>query len=134
MLILAGITISIAMNGGLFQQANTARENTLIERYREKIELELAEKQIEKLGQLTLAKLVEEEYRDINEDNCVEKEGYVYEILPNLQVKHVGKLDITDTYVPTIELFKIKEGENWKITANITVRNIRNGKDKMAGR
>jgi beta-lactamase regulating signal transducer with metallopeptidase domain len=78
MIILAGMTISIAVNGRLFQQARQAAEQTEMEKYREELEFELAQKQIEALGQLTLQDLIDAGY--VNEQGEIEKEGYIYKI------------------------------------------------------
>jgi hypothetical protein len=60
MLILAGVTISIIMNGGLFDQAQKAREETIKEAGREDILIAISNLQIDHLGQLTLETIRDE--------------------------------------------------------------------------
>jgi hypothetical protein len=60
MLILAGVTISIAINGGLFQQASTAKEKMTQEQGREDIIIALSEMQISELGKLDIDKIIDE--------------------------------------------------------------------------
>ena len=57
MLILAGTTIAIMMSGGLLTNAREAAKQANIEQSREKIELEIANVQIDKHGQATLQDL-----------------------------------------------------------------------------
>jgi len=57
-LILAGVAISMLMPGGIISKAQEAAIQTKIEGKKEKIELEIAAVQAEKLGQATLGDLI----------------------------------------------------------------------------
>jgi hypothetical protein len=96
MLILAAVTITVAINGGLFQQANTAREKTVQEAGREDIAIILAEMQIAKKGQLTLTQIEDEENGIISYSN-----GKILHVNriddETLEVEHQNKYTYTIT-------------------------------------
>jgi hypothetical protein len=131
MLILAGVTINIAVNGGLFGQAKEAQEKTIQEQGKEDIIFALSEMQIDELGNVDLQKIHDRinEYTDkINivydiEENTLDIEhenGYIYTIDEKMQIIFVGK----DTDQAKIEInLTSTEGTNLTnstITATLT--------------
>jgi hypothetical protein len=73
MLILAGITINIVMNGGLFKQAQDAKDKTVLTRIKDELGIELAEMMISEVE-------VGKKYTNEEIKAMLENKGYMVEI------------------------------------------------------
>jgi Tfp pilus assembly protein PilE len=91
MLILAGVTIAITINGGLFGQAETAKEKMIEEQGREEIYITLGEMQSVERGNLTLQKVKSE---IMNYTDRIVEVGEIDEgVTPSeLEVEHINRI------------------------------------------
>ena len=108
MLILVGVTVTVAINGGLFEKAKEAAKGTTMARVKEQIQIDIIEKQLENNGNIS-----EESLKEI-----LEKYGTLSK-----------EEKITDKTLTTKENYEIKVSDIWNGPQNPTFTTVANAPD-----
>ena len=108
MLILVGVTVTVAINGGLFEKAKEAAKGTTMARVKEQIQIDIIGKQLENNGNIS-----EESLKEI-----LEKYGTLSK-----------EEKITDKTLTTKENYEIKVSDIWNGPQNPTFTTVANEPD-----
>ena len=108
MLILVGVTVTVAINGGLFEKAKEAAKGTTMARVKEQIQIDIIGKQLENNGNIS-----EESLKEI-----LEKYGTLSK-----------EEKITDKTLTTKENYEIKVSDIWNGPQNPTFTTVANAPD-----
>ena len=114
LLILAGISIQIITNTGLFEKAKEARKQNEISNIKEQIQLELYAKQSEKAGEITEYDLrsIIEKYGTVNyEENKTTIKG--------ITTKNGYEISISDIYTGELSEEKLVADGTWQDTKKV---------------
>ncbi len=114
LLILAGISIQVITNTGLFEKAKEARKQNEISNIKEQIQLELYAKQSEKAGEITEYDLrsIIEKYGTVNyEDNKTTIKG--------ITTKNGYEISISDIYTGELSEEKLVADGTWQDTKKV---------------